>query len=540
MKRSMVVVLFLISLASVSVNADPSGARAKARLGKIAAQAQPVKQLQPMEAAATADFLTVPGHCAAVKRHWQRQLSSLGNTIIRQMLENEERYQDDYFVFYHAQISDNFLVVEFLKNLYEFEYHTMLRSDFEFLRFWQNGSRFADVNAYLDSFGVPSPFSFESFVLSDHHPDIRQFLLAVNPVLFGNFDWYAECTFEFFIKNQSVYRLVQSILTDIFKRYGFDDRYIKSLIAIDKKFKRSSGDIIQIFIPKGSVNDVAYLSGPGGVPEKELLMGVNGKPIVPADYDLQRRRYAKSSRILEIIQNNIGMIKSSRQLQFRLFFAQSGPLLNPDMGVKIFRFASLTPAEVHEYAELVKILCQKIFFGKVGFFNQGFSDQPRSSSVIAQGKDLTSWQKERVSKVVGGLAVPAKTLFDVMGREDDVAMMGGLLAVGADINMSDGYGRTVLMLATVKHRIDIVKLLVNNNANLNVQDKYGWTALMWAARGGDAELVHYLVDAGADATIHNKQGRVAWQVAQERNHQEIALYLKDQYVRQKGLVRPKL
>jgi len=63
------------------------------------------------------------------------------------------------------------------------------------------------------------------------------------------------------------------------------------------------------------------------------------------------------------------------------------------------------------------------------------------------------------------------------------------------------------MAAALSGSIDIVKLLVINNAHVNAQDKFSWTPLMIASRSGHSDIVHVLLDAGADQTVKDDQNR---------------------------------
>src|SRR5438552_3002267 len=83
-----------------------------------------------------------------------------------------------------------------------------------------------------------------------HGEDIKTVFLAVNPVLFCNFNWSGECTFAYFLKNKSIDDVIEALLRKLFVYYSFDDQYIASLMSINNAFESDTGDIIQIFVPK--------------------------------------------------------------------------------------------------------------------------------------------------------------------------------------------------------------------------------------------------------------------------------------------------
>ena len=53
---------------------------------------------------------------------------------------------------------------------------------------------------------------------------------------------------------------------------------------------------------------------------------------------------------------------------------------------------------------------------------------------------------------------------------------------------------------------DVVSILLNAGANANMQDMDGWTLLHAAAYNGDTDMMMELVRAGGDPTLKNKTG----------------------------------
>ena len=86
---------------------------------------------------------------------------------------------------------------------------------------------------------------------------------------------------------------------------------------------------------------------------------------------------------------------------------------------------------------------------------------------------------------------------------DDMEM---LVARGADLNVTDKEGRTLLMQASEKGNLEMVRYLVGKGAKVKARTKYGKTALIFAAEGGYLDFVGYLVDQGADIKARNKWG----------------------------------
>lgn len=68
-----------------------------------------------------------------------------------------------------------------------------------------------------------------------------------------------------------------------------------------------------------------------------------------------------------------------------------------------------------------------------------------------------------------------------------------LIAQGADINLMDDDNDNALIMAAYSGHANVVEILMNHNARLNEQNKYGETALISAAREGHFDVVNVLV-----------------------------------------------
>lgn len=287
---------------------------ARARLRKIVGHMQPVAQeIAPAPVAATANFVKNPELAKIVRQNWGDHLVAYEQTIIRTIFENEERYKKEFFCLLHAHKSENRLLSQLLRNAHEWATGDPLRSDFEYLRFWEEGSDFKDVNAYLNTIEIDKYTKAQwmnengsRINFSDLRPSVAAVLLAVNPCLFSNPTSSSECSFEHFVKGSAGghYSSHIAMISKLFDRYGWDKKYIPELLAIDKEFSTLTGDLIQLFIPKELISKFAYLSESAGI--------VIERPV---------------EETLELLQNNIGAVKDARDMQVRLFFAKSGPLL---------------------------------------------------------------------------------------------------------------------------------------------------------------------------------------------------------------------
>ena len=78
-----------------------------------------------------------------------------------------------------------------------------------------------------------------------------------------------------------------------------------------------------------------------------------------------------------------------------------------------------------------------------------------------------------------------------------------------DINTQDKSGTTALMCASDTGNIELVQYLVAKGADLNIQNKYGNTTLIKAAENGFAHIIKLLIDAGANINIVGELGQTA-------------------------------
>jgi len=81
----------------------------------------------------------------------------------------------------------------------------------------------------------------------------------------------------------------------------------------------------------------------------------------------------------------------------------------------------------------------------------------------------------------------------------DLKKVDRLLKNGADINVNDKYGQTVLHEVAKNWHTDIAKYLIKKGASFTVQDRYGRTPLHLASAVGHVEMIDFLV--GKDTGI---------------------------------------
>lgn len=99
-----------------------------------------------------------------------------------------------------------------------------------------------------------------------------------------------------------------------------------------------------------------------------------------------------------------------------------------------------------------------------------------------------------------------------------------LIAADADVNKP---GWTPLHYAATKGHLDIMDLLLENNAYIDAESPNGTTPLMMASQYGTPEAVKLLLKAGADPLVKNSLGMMALDFAIRAERPDAIQLLKD-------------
>ena len=86
------------------------------------------------------------------------------------------------------------------------------------------------------------------------------------------------------------------------------------------------------------------------------------------------------------------------------------------------------------------------------------------------------------------------------------------------VNQKDETRTPLIILATQKGSIPVIKRLINAGVDVNAKSKKGSTALMFAP---NSEIVKILIKAGADVNIENNNGNTALMGASHKGNTEI-------------------
>jgi len=99
-----------------------------------------------------------------------------------------------------------------------------------------------------------------------------------------------------------------------------------------------------------------------------------------------------------------------------------------------------------------------------------------------------------------------------------------LVERGADINATDGYGHTPLMIAAGYGRLKTVKYLIDHGADMHLKNPKGYDALLLSSKYGYFKVVKYLIDMGANLQTTNKKGDSAFLLSIRHDNLDIVKY----------------
>lgn len=112
----------------------------------------------------------------------------------------------------------------------------------------------------------------------------------------------------------------------------------------------------------------------------------------------------------------------------------------------------------------------------------------------------------------------------------DLDLVSLLVSKEETLNILDhpAYTYTPLNIALSQGHLEIVKVLLNNNADVQTMTKVGWTPLHLASRKGDLEIVKILIDKGAEINSTDRRGWTPLDLASSRGHVNVVKLLLEE------------
>ncbi len=283
------------------------------------------------------------------------------NLSVRVIKKEIEYCDKGYFVFYHGQKLDNRLFQDLKEIFYEIKEKKELK-DFVFVRQFNSEllekiNKYNNTNQYLHKF-------FDKYG-SDDYNETSETLLPANYCFFGNSATPGESSFAYSILRMlfpTKFILYHALELSVQEGYlDFDDLIpkIEELIEIlnNEKDKNYTDNLLQIFLPQ-KLSHLIYFALPYGDKyncnciKTVLTHYVFGKKInCNCDFNKLCQRYQLQPQI---------SIKTLDAEQVRILL-QPKYFMNPDSGIKIFRYANETE-QLKKYhdkiKELRKFICE--------------------------------------------------------------------------------------------------------------------------------------------------------------------------------------
>lgn len=138
--------------------------------------------------------------------------------------------------------------------------------------------------------------------------------------------------------------------------------------------------------------------------------------------------------------------------------------------------------------------------------------------IIAGGQDVNA-----------GIGAQGKTMLMDASQKGRLEVMDYLLSHGANTEQTDAQGKSALFYASMAGNLAAVERLVSYKADINKQDIQGWTALFHATSKGQTKVADYLIKKGADPKHISKNGLTLAQleVQSQGEYLRTALQTKD-------------
>jgi hypothetical protein len=281
--------------------------------------------------------------------------------IINQIIEREVEHSKDFVVLYHAQQREYVLLHDLIRALYQIIKKTPL-TDFDFLRV---PTEDFDTHDSVEAFLIKNP-PYQNY---DHQENINKYLLSVNATLFGNSYWsydkyISECTFKYFLRsaNGGVTKDYSLFIADLFnfiKKRKFFTKYktkiIEMIKLLNQKESGKTGCLFQIFVPHTMVDTITYRAVPSGIPYYRLpgidfsqMPYYSAYPTTETPVNTSTLLQTYSARLVDYLATTSPAFSNTHiqtefdEIQFRILL-DNKHMLNPNSGIKIYRYINQTP-----------------------------------------------------------------------------------------------------------------------------------------------------------------------------------------------------
>lgn len=305
--------------------------------------------------------------------------------LIATVLANEAKFKDTHYAFYNTTPNEWRLAQDLFTRLYAYEHPINLKEGFKFLRF-NNES----INATAQGFLVNE---LKEKGLVDDNTETGAIMISVNLALFGNVGFPGECSWDYFVNTKGHKAPRRKTFEDMMIRFGLNQKHVDEIISLVDVYDTTEDTIVQILVPKDKVDEIGYLAWVKGIPAhgetikwildhaKSKSFEKHVKPLMEkltAEFKANPNNPLYKSMMegvqagdfslnafLKIYCNTPWKIEEINDVTARLLFTPN-VLLNPDSGVKFFRFSTVSSHKLNQYNDRLNKLIDKLIAEKEG------------------------------------------------------------------------------------------------------------------------------------------------------------------------------
>lgn len=301
--------------------------------------------------------------------------------IIASAIVQEQKLKDTHFVCYHGTDSEWMVAQDLYTQLYKYLYpEEKISEEFKFTRFAEESIGHETAQDFLVS-------ELQEKGLINDQGAMGAVLISTNLALFGNVSSSGECTWEYFLESKSHYKPTVELYKKMMDHLELTDKYIEEIFALNDVVKTKGQMLMQIFIPQEKIDEIAYLAWTRGIPAhqktiKWILGNVPNKawesvkPVMEQLTEQFKTEQEKNSMFKEIMdeakkggfsphaylkmyRNKPWEVEGINYTQARLIVTPD-MLLNPEWGIKIHRYTTLSRETLKEYNDKLNAIIDKI------------------------------------------------------------------------------------------------------------------------------------------------------------------------------------
>ncbi len=304
--------------------------------------------------------------------------------VISTALANEAKYKDTHYAFYHSTPNVYRLTQDLFTQLYAaFHPEEKVEEHFKFLRF-NNESVNQSAHGWLVN-------ELKEKGLVDDNSDAGAILLSVNLAIFGNVGFSGECSWQYFIHPQGHKAPNRETYEEMMKNFGLTNKYVDEIMSLVDIYQTEEDTLIQILVPIDKVEQIGYLAWVKGIPAHQEVIDLikqkahgttfnKTKPVMeklterfadeqknnPLYVDMMKSVEAGDfslAAFLKVYRNKPWDLLNINDVTGRLLFTPD-VLLNPESGVKFYRFSTANRDKLKEYRSRLNEIVDKLLADK--------------------------------------------------------------------------------------------------------------------------------------------------------------------------------